>query len=412
MSEVNPTRPIIKQTRGVWDLNETYSETQEGYYKYGGPQQGVAWGTNYAGELGQNTAGHPTMVSSPVQIMSGGDGYGANSWDSGQGISEFTIATKRDGSLWCWGENNQGQLGQNDRNQRSSPVQIPGYWLPIQENCRMNAIPSTDCCMAFRQYYGAAHSRQLGKKLFMWGRGDNGRLAQGNTTDYSSPVQIPGYWQNASGGQSGPYGAINKLGELWMWGENSWGASGQNNRTTYSSPRQVPGTWKELNCGRDGTGCLKADGTIWRWGNNTYGTLGQNDRVSKSSPVQLGSYTNWKKMCSGGGIIAAQINEDNELWVHGWNGAGQLMQNNAISYSSPVQIPGSWKDFYVGVSNNSYGIKTDGTLWATGKNPYGEIDGGGNTAINDSAYSSPIQIPGVWKEVGPEQHTIFGVKYA
>ena len=55
MSQVNPKRPIIKQTRGVWDLNETYSETQEGYYKYGGPQEGVGWGTNYHGNLGQNT---------------------------------------------------------------------------------------------------------------------------------------------------------------------------------------------------------------------------------------------------------------------------------------------------------------------------------------------------------------------
>ena len=260
-----------------------------------------------------------------------------------------------------------------------------------------------------RSYYGATHSRQLGKKLFMWGQG--GKLGQNNNTSYSSPVQIPGHWQMASGGQQGPFGAINKLGELWMWADNGHGALGQNDRTNYSSPKQVPGTWKQLSCGRIGSGCLKADGTIWRWGYNAYGTLGQNHINHRSSPVKLGSYTNWKKMCSGGGIIAAQINEDNELWVHGWGGAGQLMQNNNISYSSPVQVPGSWDDFYVGSSTNAYGIKTDGSLWAVGKNPYGAVDGGTNTPLLDTAYSSPIQIPGVWRHMGPEENSRLGVKY-
>ena len=410
MSQVNPKRPIIKQTRGVWDLNETYSETQEGYYKYGGPQEGVGWGTNYHGNLGQNTSGHPTLRSSPVQIMSGGDGYGANSWDSMQMVGTSAFGVKRNGTLWTWGENNHGQLGQNDRTSRSSPVQIPGdNWWPIKDNIRWQSQPGTYVCMAMRSYYGATHSRQLGKKLFMWGQG--GKLGQNNNTSYSSPVQIPGHWQMASGGQQGPFGAINKLGELWMWADNGHGALGQNDRTNYSSPKQVPGTWKQLSCGRTGAGCLKADGTIWRWGYNAYGTLGQNHINHRSSPVQLGSYTNWKKMCSGGGIIAAQINEDNELWVHGWGGAGQLMQNNNISYSSPVQVPGSWDDFYVGSSTNAYGIKTDGSLWAVGKNPYGAVDGGTNTPLLDTAYSSPIQIPGVWRHMGPEENSRLGVKY-
>ena len=409
MSQVNPKRPIIKETRGVWDLNETYTETQEGYYKYGGPQQGVAWGTNYAGELGQNTAGHPTLRSSPTQIMSGGDSYGANSWDSGQILGSHCYAVKRDGTLWTWGENTHGTLGQNDRNKRSSPVQVPGNWLPIQDNIRWQSQPGTNCCMAIKQRYGA-ESPKFGKDLYMWGQGSSGKLGQNNQTSYSSPVQIPGNWQMAAGGQQGPYGGVNVLGELWMWGDNGYGGLGQNNRTNYSSPKQVPGTWKQLSCGRIGAGCLKADGTIWRWGYNTYGTLGQNHTNHRSSPVQLGSYTNWKKMCSGGGIIAAQINEDNELWVHGFGGAGQLMQNNAISYSSPVQVPGSWDDFYVGGSDNAYGIKTDGTMWACGKNPYGQIDGGSNTPL-DPTYSSPIQIPGIWKQVGPSQNNIFGVKF-
>ena len=86
------------------------------------------WGNNYIGSLGLNTATSPsTNFSSPVQVGSDTD------WDNVTGLSySGGMATKTDGSIWMWGDNTSGTLGQNDRTQRSSPVQIPGTWGNIK----------------------------------------------------------------------------------------------------------------------------------------------------------------------------------------------------------------------------------------------------------------------------------------
>ena len=415
----DPKRPSIKQTGGVWGLNETYSETEEGYYKYGGPQQGVAFGTNYAGELGQNTAGHPTLVSSPVQIMGGG--FEANAYESIQVHSGAVRAVKRDGTLWTWGSSDNGMLGLNQGpgNNRSSPVQIPGNWLPIMDYTRMFTNNSSNCQMAMRQGFGA-ESPQYQKKLFMWGHNYKGKLGQGQgpgqLTAASSPVQIPGYWTCASGGGSGgPFAAIDSAGHLFTWGEQDNGSLGLNetyssSKKAKSSPTQVPGVWKDINCGSYIACALKADGTTWGWGANGGGALGLNSTTKYSSPVQLPG-TNWKKVCAGGYQVVARINHDNELWVSGTNTRGFLMDNTSVNRSSPIQIPGSWQDYFYGSGDTVYGLKTDGTMWATGINPYGQIPGHDTLSPSNSAYSSPVQVAGIWKEVGPGGVNTLGVKY-
>jgi hypothetical protein len=81
-----------------------------------------SWGSNGGGTLGQNTT---TDVSSPVQIP-------GTTWSSISAVSNHSLATKTDGTLWSWGRNNYGQLGQNTTTSVSSPVQIPGTtWSSI-----------------------------------------------------------------------------------------------------------------------------------------------------------------------------------------------------------------------------------------------------------------------------------------
>ena len=80
-----------------------------------------SWGFNDHGALGQNQA-LPAMISSPTQIGSGTD------WDKIGRIRDGGAAIKTDGSLYAWGRNNDGQLGQNSRTYFSSPVQITGDW--------------------------------------------------------------------------------------------------------------------------------------------------------------------------------------------------------------------------------------------------------------------------------------------
>ena len=233
----------------------------------------------------------------------------------------------------------------------------------------------------------------------MNGYNHKGQLGQNNTTQYSSPVQIPGTTWPTSGeekvrGVIGA-GAIKTDGTLWMWGYNSNGQLGQNNRTDYSSPVQVPGTtWANIGP----QGAIKTDGTLWMWGANYYGSLGLNEGPGgpgwhenvkfKSSPVQIPG-TTWSKI-SGSGNNNTAIKTDGTLWVWGTNSMGQLGQNSTNNgYSSPVQVPGTtWSNVVMGV-NGVLAFKTDNTLWAWGQNEYGVFG-----LNNLTQYSSPVQIPG------------------
>ena len=85
-------------------------------------------------------------------------------------------------------------------------------------------------------------------------------------------------------------------GTLWSWGRNANGELGHNNTTQYSSPKQVPGTtWDRVVSGYAQVLASKTDGSLWTWGVNNYGELGQNQQNPDgySSPAQVGTDTDW-----------------------------------------------------------------------------------------------------------------------
>ena len=193
-----------------------------------------AWGYNHRGQLGQNNT---TPYSSPVQIP--GDWSGGNIGSCASENDFFAIKT--DGTLWAWGFNvNNGTLAQNDRTDRSSPVQIPGTtWSGV--------------------FGGANHviATKTDGTLWSWGGNGDGSL-----------------------------------------GINQGHAPGNVGR---SSPTQIPGTtWNTGAGGQNFSVITKTDGTIWAWGNNTYGQIGQNTGFNDgaddySSPVQVGSDAGWSE---------------------------------------------------------------------------------------------------------------------
>ncbi len=241
--------------------------------------------------------------------------------------------------------------------------------------------------------------------LFAWGEADDGRLAQNNTTSYSSPTQITGSNWKASGtgnnetyniGDKGSVYSIKNDGTLWAWGSNNKGQLGQNNKTKYSSPIQIPGTtYSSVSGGYYNNSAVKTDGTLWSWGYNYLGLLGQNEGTPAqySSPVQVGSDTTWSS-AAGGNFITLGRKTDGTLWAWGYNGNGQLGLNapQNSNQSSPTQIPGTnWSEQYCSNQNACSAIKTDGTLWMWGRNHYGQL--GINQPVN-AHRSSPTQIPG------------------
>ena len=359
-----------------------------------------SWGVNDQGTLGLNQPA-PTKYSSPVQVGSG-DWKSVSIWGYNR---HSAIARKTDDSLWIWGYNDYGNLGLNDRTNRSSPTQIPGTtWGSVRDG---------------------SSSGWIGTKTdgTLWTVGDNtyGQLGVNNVTHRSSPVQVGSGTDWASGMDKVAAGvnlchAIKTDGTLWSWGSNYNGVLGQNQAPAQlprlSSPVQVPGTtWKGISSQNYASFAVKTDGTLWSWGWNIWGVLGQNQDFSPStrgysSPTQIPG-TNWQSVSvTGGKYATAAIKTDGTLWAWGLNGQGMLGQNDTVTRSSPIQIPGTtWST----VSSGSYhftATKTDGTGWVWGKNSeYGTL--GQNSEVN---YSSPIQIPGTWSDLQAGEKMTFGTK--
>jgi alpha-tubulin suppressor-like RCC1 family protein len=141
--------------------------------------------------------------------------------------------------------------------------------------------------------------------------------------------------------------ALKTDGSVWAWGYNAFGQLGQNNATEYSSPRQIPGTWDNIASGSYSNYGVKTDGTLWGWGCGQRGELGLNSALSpayqgRSSPVQIPG-TTWARVVSVGNQSVGAVKTDGTFWTWGYNDAGMLGLNEkgpgtATSKSSPTQV--------------------------------------------------------------------------
>ena len=332
------------------------------------------WGTNNWGQLGDGTT---INKSSPVQTIAAG-----TNWKQVAAGEYCSTAIKTDGTLWTWGFNLEGQIGDNTTISKSSPVQtIAGgtNWKQVSVSRHVAAIKTDGT-------------------LWTWGSNVYGQLGDGTTIDKSSPVQTIAAgtnWKQVAAG-SGITAVIKTDGTLWMWGNNGYGQLGDGTRITKSSPVQTiaGGTnWAQVSIsGFRFVAAIKTDGTLWTWGSNYYSGLGDGTTIDKSSPVQtIAGGTNWKQVSG-----SSAIKTDGTLWVWGFNNYyGNLGDGTTISKSSPVQtIAGgtNWKQ----VSGSS-AIKTDGTLWTWGYNNDGSL--GDGTTIDKSSPVQTIAGGTNWKQV-------------
>ena len=332
----------------VGSLSNWQSISEGSYYALAIKSNGTlwGWGLNQYGQLGNCSS---TGSSSPVQIGA------LTNWKTVSANEYTNTAIKTDGTMWSWGQNYYGSLGLNFTNgTRSSPTQIGSCtnWKGVQ-----------------RGTCGATVALKTDGTLWSWGKAYYGNLGNNcNSINQSSPVQIGALttWASVSTiNSSMQMGAIKSDGTLWTWGgPNNSGQLGLCVTTySFSSPKQVGSQtyWKQLAIGNN-SGAIDTSGRLWTWGGNYNGALGlltQGSGTYKSSPTQVGALTNWKKIITGGFANSIALKRDGTIWAWGYGGCGLLGQNTNTSYSSPKQVGSAttWSNIGLG-TRATFGIRT------------------------------------------------------
>lgn len=230
-------------------------------------------------------------------------------WKAVSASDNTTYAIKADGTLWGWGSNEQGELGQGST------------------DAKLSAVP----------------------------------LQMGTDSD----------WKAVYGARGCGF-FLKEDGSLWTVGSNEKGMSGVGDGITKHTSLVQVGTDKDwASVGTSVTWCytvlaLKTDGTLWAWGSGEDFGLGQGNTNNSAVPIQVGTDNDWKEVSVGASHVLA-LKNDGSLWGWGFAAYGQLLNEETI-VRVPTRIGTDTWEKAIAVDYASYGIKADGSLWAWGDN--------------------------------------------
>jgi alpha-tubulin suppressor-like RCC1 family protein len=335
------------------------------------------WGGNGNGQLGDGTT---TNRSVPAQVPNINDAIAVAAG------SLHTLVLRSDGSVWSWGYNWYGQLGDGTTTQRTDPVLVLGLSNVI-------AIAAGD-----------NHSVALASdgRVWTWGRNTNGQLGDGSTSGATQPILVTTLTSITAVGAGWDHTlAVKNDGTAWAWGLNTNGQLGDASTTQRTSPVQMTGVTgaTAVAAGSTHSLILKSDGTLRACGNNFYGQIGDGTNTQRTSTVAVNVLTNVVSIAAGQ-LSSYARKSDGTVWGWGANGSGQLGDGTTTGRNTPTQASSLSGIGLLGAGQeHALGVTTTGVVWSWGANAWGQI-GDGTTvgrptpvAISDVDYAWKVGTP-------------------
>jgi alpha-tubulin suppressor-like RCC1 family protein len=298
------------------------------------------------------------------------------------GGADHTVVIKPDGTVWAWGENTYGQLGDG--------TQVP-HPVPAQVNTLTDVTAIA---------VGASHTLALKSDgtVWAWGNNANGQLGDGTQTLRKDPIQVGSLTSViaiAAGDQHSV--ALTSGGRVWTWGKNTNGQLGDGSTTLSKQPVMLTGltSMTAIGAGASHTLAVKNDGTVCAWGLNTNGQLGDNSTTQRTSPVTVTSVTGASAV-SGGASHSVILKSDGTLRAMGLNTSGQLGDSSNTQRTTSVAVSTLTSVTAIATGAlSSYALKSDGTVWAWGSNGSGRLGDGTTTNRNAPTQASVLSSIGL-----------------
>ena len=375
------------------------------------------WGANHGGQLGRIPAGSTQPVptggvryseSTPKKVeitLDDGD-----AWDQVSGGLVHSMALTEKGKLYIWGY--LTETGGSQQNNATFVDAVEGQNRMIRIYGHTPTVePQKDNNSPWRVIYAsanAAYAINAAGNMYAWGYGADGSLGNGGVTNEREPVLVDNPedhegrvipWVKVSAGAGNVYG-IKKDGSLWAWGYNNHGQLNLSD-PQYNTPQPLRfenfrgNAWRQVVAGSQHAAGLDMRGNLWTWGYAGGKTLANNPSKTPGFGYTL-SGTDYGSaftlLGAHGGETTMAITDKGRLLLFGIGGQGQLGNgqmvtgggnvfadstgavhwletDKALSGDATVTLP--WTSIVTGGST-SFGVQSDGSLWAWGQNRYGQ----------------------------------------
>ncbi len=364
---------------------------------------GYAWGANQTGQIGfAPTATAETSRRYPFLWSPGGQ-----VWTQVASGDWHSVALQADGTVWTWGLNTKGQLGDGTTVDHAQP-------RPLSELSRVSAVAA-----------GSHHSLAVTEDGRVWAWGENDYRQLGNnsvdTARTPGPVQVwvegtaarPGHAEDLTGVVAVAASPVHSValksdGTVWAWGDNRYGQLGLGNTLSKATAHPVIGLPPVRAITAGGTTqevlqdngevqllttaytlALTADGAVWGWGYNGHCQLGDSEGLVTLTPRALPNLSRLgalRALVSGGGHGVA-LTADGQVWTWGDNSAGQLGDATPGRRCEPAPVLANGATISAGVAHTLV-TTADGAVWAWGKNHQGQL---GDGRVDDRQTPEPVK---------------------